>query len=57
MKYRLARNVTFEEQLGPHFCPIWIRNGQKLISFNNFTLVSQSLSHKIGNNIISVFLE
>ena len=42
IKYRLARNVTFEGQLGPHFFPIWVKNGKKMIIFKNFTLVSQS---------------
>ena len=32
------------------------QNGKKLIIFKNFTLVSQSWSHKTGSNIASVFL-
>ena len=51
-KANIARNRT----LGPHVYPIWIKNGKKLVIFKNFTLVSQSLSHKIDNSIISVFL-
>ena len=39
---KITRKVTFEGQLGPHFCPIWVKNGKKLIIFKNFTLVSQS---------------
>ena len=52
-KANIARNATFEGCLGPNFCPIWDKNGKKLIIFKNFVLVS----HKIDNNIISVFLD
>ena len=41
-KANIARNATFEGQLGPKFCPIWVKNGKKLIFFKNFTFVSQS---------------
>ena len=40
-KANIARNVTFQGRLGPSFCPIWVKNGKKLIIFKNFTLVSQ----------------
>ena len=52
-KANIARNATFEGCLGPNFCLIWVKNGKKLIIFKNFVLVS----HKIDNNIISVFLD
>ena len=39
-KANIARNATFEGRLGPNFCPIWVKNGKKLIIFKNFTLVS-----------------
>ena len=29
-------------QVGPSLCPIWVKNGQKLIILKNFTLFSQS---------------
>ena len=38
----IVKNGTFEKRLGPHFCPIWVKNGKTLIIFKNFTLVSQS---------------
>ena len=41
-KDNIARNATFETHLGPNFCPIWVKNGKKLIMFKNFTIVSQS---------------
>ena len=41
-KANIARNATFEECLGPNFCPIWVKNDKKLIRFKNFTLFSQS---------------
>ena len=41
-KANIARNATSEGRLGPNFCPIWVKNGKKLIIFKNFTLVSQS---------------
>ena len=41
-KANIARNATFEGRLRPNFCPIWIKNGKKLIIFKNFTLVSES---------------
>ena len=41
-KANRARNVTFQGRLGSNFCPIWVKNGKKLIIFKNFTLVSQS---------------
>ena len=41
-KANIAENATFEGRLGPNFCPIWVKNGKKLIIFKNFTLVSQS---------------
>ena len=54
-KANIAANATFEERLVPNFCPICVKNGKKLIIFKNFTLVSQSQSHKIDNNTVSVF--
>ena len=36
----IARKTTFEGHLGPKFCPVWVKNGKKLIIFKNFTLVS-----------------
>ena len=41
-KANVARNATLEGCLGPNFCPIWVKNGKKLIIFKNITLVSQS---------------
>ena len=41
-KINIARNATCEGCLGPNFCPIWVRNGKKLIIFKNITVVSQS---------------
>ena len=41
-KANIARNTAFEGRLGPNFCPIWVKNGKKLIIFKNFILVSQS---------------
>ena len=41
-KINIARNATFEGRLGSNFCPIWVKNGKKLIIFKNITLVSQS---------------
>ena len=41
-KVNIARNATFEGRLGSNFCPIWVKNGKKLIIFKNITLVSQS---------------
>ena len=35
-KYQILRMA------GPIFCLIWVKNGKKLIIFNNFTLVSKS---------------
>ena len=35
-KPNIAINATFD------ICPYWVKNGKKLIIFNNFTLVSQS---------------
>ena len=40
-KANVAINGIFEG-LGLHFCPIWVKNGKKLIIFKNITLVSQS---------------
>ena len=31
LKANIARNVTSEGCSGPNFCPIWIKNGKKLI--------------------------
>ena len=53
-KASIARNPIFEGHIGPSFCPIWVKDGKKLIVFKNFNLVSQSYSHKIDDNIISV---
>ena len=39
-KANIATNATFEGSLGLHICPIWVKNGKKLIIFKNFTLVS-----------------
>ena len=41
-KANIVRNATFEGRLGPNFCPIWVKNGKKLIIFKNINLVSQS---------------
>ena len=41
-KSNIARNVTFEERLGPNFCQISVKNGKKLVVFKNFTLVLKS---------------
>ena len=40
-KANIARNATFEGCLGSNFCPVWVKNGKKLIIFKNITL-SQS---------------
>ena len=40
-KANIARNATSEGRLGLNFSPIWVKNGEKLIIFKNFTLVSQ----------------
>ena len=52
----IAGNAKFKGCLGPNFCLIWVKNGKKLIIFNNFTLISQFESPKICNDIISAFL-
>ena len=53
----IARNAKFK---GCKWMQIFARFGSKmaknLIICNNFTLVSQPYSHKIDNNMISVFL-
>ena len=43
-KANRARNVTFQGRLGSNFCPIWVKNGKKLIIFKNIALVRQSHS-------------
>ena len=35
-KANIARNATFEGRLRLNFCPIWVKNGKKLIIFKNF---------------------
>ena len=42
LRLNIARTATFEGLLGPNFCPIWVKNGGKLIIFKNITLVNQS---------------
>ena len=37
-KANIARIATSEGCLGPYFCPIWVKNGKKLIIFKNITL-------------------
>ena len=41
-KANVARNASFEVRLWQNVCPIWVKNGKKLIVFGSFTLVSQS---------------
>ena len=43
-KAKIATNAThkLKDQIGPNLCPIWVKNGQKLIILKNFTLFSQS---------------
>ena len=46
-KANIDRNATFEGHLGPHFCPVWVRNGKNLIIFKNITLVSLKVTELI----------
>ena len=41
-KANIARDATFEGRSGPNFCSIWVKNVNKLIIFENITLVRQS---------------
>ena len=43
----IARNAKFKGRLGPNFCLIWVKNGKKLVIFNNFTLVSLKVTKLI----------
>ena len=38
----IGRNATFEGRLGQNFCPIWVKNGKRLIIFKNIAFVSHS---------------
>ena len=46
-KVNIARHATFEGHLGPNICPIWVKNGKKLVIFKNFTLVSLKVTKLI----------
>ena len=41
-KGNIARNAIFEGRLGPNFCMIRVKMAKKLITFKNFTLITQS---------------
>ena len=55
LKAKLARKTIFEGTW-TKILPILGQKLQKVIIEEVFTLVSQSLSHILGNNIASVFL-
>ena len=42
----------FEGHLGQMFCPMWVKNGKKMIIFKNFSLVSPKVLKLIVNNFL-----
>ena len=45
---KIVRNITFKGRYRLNFCPNWVKNGKKLISFKNFTLGSPKVTKLIS---------